>query len=387
MAKTYFLTTPGNLNHNSTRFTNLLQFIPDGDINVASYYYAARSERSARLARGLFRAVCDFIRERGRPDLIVCHSSWGPPQFIIRELDIPVVTYLEFPSYFLHGWDPNFPPDLSQRLTDCNMEMISFYHVLTSAMTIVPSSYAKSLLPAPLQAMVEVQYEGFDFPEHESDVKIKNNSSVQGFPLTIGFAARDLSAAKGFHVFIRLVDRLIREGDGDQIRFVAIGDPSAITYGYEQQFVKRFFGASDKTFLDYLLTQYPAAKAIDFRGKLPYSDFVDALNQIDFFLYPLQFGVGNWGLMEILARSKAVIASNRCFVPEIITNGVNGILVDGDDAEWLFHIRHLRDHPEIRESLAAAAVKLSCDHHISQVAPRYMNLFEAAINRGNRCWA
>jgi glycosyltransferase involved in cell wall biosynthesis len=379
LATAYFMTTPGNRRKNQSRYSKLLEFRPDGDIHASGYYYSAKSERSARLARGLFWGVRDFIRDHGSPDLIVCHSSWAPPQFVIREFDIPVVTYLEFPSYRSHGWDPAYPPDLSQRLTDCNMEMISYYHVLCSALTIVPSAFARSLLPLELRSMVEVQFEGFDI-----DVSPPQDSAEVSGRFSLGFAARDLSVAKGLEVFVRLVDRLIREGDGAGMKFIAIGDPAAPSYGYDRQFAQRHFNDESKTFLDYLLLRYPAARLIEFTGKLPYAEFASVVRDIDLFVYPLQHGVANWGLMEIMARGKPVIASDCNFIPEIICDGESGVLVSGGDEQWLYEIRDLRDNPARREVIGMAAAKRARDFHISRVAERYMALFKQAIARGNR---
>lgn len=373
LAEGWYLTLPGNKARNEGRYRNLIAFEADGDINKPGYYYSARAERSARLSRGLLKAIQAFTAERGRPDLIVCHSNWAPPMFLFDETDIPVVSYIEFPSYHAHGWDPAYPPDAGQRLADRNAEMQAFHQVLRSALTIVPSAYARSLFPPELQPRIAVQFEGFDVrPEPVPP---------RAGPFTLGFAARDLSAAKGLEVFVRLVDRLVR--DGEDMRFVAIGDPAAPTYGYEQQFVHRHYNDTGKTFRDYLLDHYPAAQAIEFPGKLPYADYARLVNGIDLFLYPLRHGVANWGLMEILARGRPVIASDRCFIPELVRHGRNGLVLPDDDALWLREIRRLRDDPAARARLGAAAAEQAAAYRIESVAPRYMALFARAMAAGN----
>lgn len=372
-AEAYYLTMPGNKARNEGRYSNLLAFDPDGDINKPGYYYAARTERSARLSRGLLKAVQQFIAERGRPDLIVCHSNWAPPQFLFDEVDVPVVSYIEFPSYHAHGWDPAYPPDPGQRLTDRNAEMVAFHQVLRSALTIVPSAYARGLFPPELQPRIAVQFEGFD-------VRPEPAAAPDG-PFTVGFAARDLSSAKGLEVFVRLVDRLVQ--DGEEMRFVAIGDPAAPTYGYEQQFVHRHYSDPSKTFRDYLLDRYPAARVIEFPGKLPYEDYAALVNRIDLFLYPLRHGVANWGLMEIMARGRPVIASARNFIPELVQHGENGLLLPDDDGLWLREIRRLRDDPAERARLGAAAAVTGAEYHIATIAPKFMALFRRAMAAGN----
>lgn len=376
-AEAWYLTMPGNKARNDARYTNLLAFDPDGDINTPGYYYAARTERSARLSRGLLKAVQAFIAQKGRPDLIVCHSNWAPPQFLFDEIDVPVVSYIEFPSYHAHGWDPAYPPDPGQRLTDRNAEMVAFHQVLRSALTIVPSAYARSLFPPELQPRIAVQFEGFDV---RPDPAAAAAAAAEG-PFTLGFAARDLSSAKGLEVFVRLVDQLRQAGD--DMRFVAIGDPAAPTYGYEQQFVHRHYKDTTKTFRDYLLDRHPAAQAIEFPGKLPYDQYAALVNRIDLFLYPLRHGVANWGLMEIMARGRPVIASARNFIPELVRHGENGLLLPDDDGLWLREIRRLRDDPAERARLGAAAAQTGTEYHIGRVAPKFMALFRRAMATGN----
>ena len=371
LAQAHYLTMPGNKTRNDGKYSNLIAFKPDGDINDPGYYYASKTERSARLSRGVLAAVREFSAHT-RPDLIVCHALWAPPMFLYDEIDTPVVSYVEFPSYHAHGWDPAYPPDAGQRLTDRNMEMLSFHQVLRSDLTIVPSAYARSLFPPELQGRIAVQFEGFD-------VAPDPGPRAPG-PFTIGFAARDLSSAKGFEVFVRLADRMIREGD--EVRFIAIGDPAAPTYGYEQQFVERHYKDKTRTFRDYLLDRYPAARAIGFPGRLPYDQYGALVNSVDLFLYPLRHGVANWGLMEIMARGRPVIASNRCFIPELVRHGDNGLLLPDDDDLWLREIRRLQADPAARAALGAGAAATGAAFHISKVAPRFMALFERAMAAG-----
>lgn len=100
---------------------------------------------------------------------------------------------------------------------------------------------------------------------------------------------------------------------------------------------------------------------------------------MDLFLYPLRYGVANWGLMEILARGGCVLGSNWGFVPELIEHDVNGLLLPDQDDAWIDAIRQLRADPARRARYAQAAVATGQRFHIAQVAPAYMQLFERAM--------
>ncbi|KAA0912250.1 glycosyltransferase [Aquicoccus porphyridii] len=376
LAESYFLTTPGYTQANSHRVPNLIPFQPDGKIvGPQSYYYSSKVERSARISRGLLAALLE-LRKKTRIDVIVTHSLWGAPHFLYNEIDAAIVSYIEFPSYEAHGWDPDYPPNLAQRLGDRNTEMLHFHQVLKSDLTIVPSAHSKAMFPTELHGKIEVQFEGFEItpppqPEHAPDK-----------PFTIGFAARDLSNAKGIDIYMRLADRLI--GEGLDARFVAIGDPDASTYGYEQQWVNHHYGGKVKNFRDHALRLYPRAERIEFPGKLPYDRFASLIGEVDLFLYPLRFGVANWGLMEILARGGCVIAPDRGYASELIIDDVNGCLLPDDDDKWIEMIKALKDDPERRARYSKAARKTGRSFHISAVAPRYLRLFRQAMNARKR---
>lgn len=381
LAETYFLTTPGHRERNRDRGKHILGFKPDGAIiGPQSYYYSSKVERSARIGRGVLKALQAFRKQR-KIDVVVAHSLWGAPHFLYDEIDAAIVSYIEFPSFRAHGWDPAYPPDLAQRMVDRNTEMLNFHQALRSDLVICPSHHAKRMFPKPLQANIEVQLEGFDF----SKFAMPDSSDRGDRPFTIGFAARDLSSAKGFEVYVRLVDQLVARGI--EAEFVALGGAGVVTYGYEEQFVKRAHDGKVANFKDHLMLRYPrAAQVISFPGKLPYVDFARKVAEIDLFLYPLQYGVANWGLVEILGRGGCVLAPNRGYTAELIEDGVNGRLLPDEDDAWITAILELRDNPAARQRLGGTArVMAQRQYDLPVVAPRYMGLFRQAMaNRTSR---
>lgn len=387
LADTWFITSPGYVAANAARVPNLLPFEPDGLIvGPQSYYYSSKVERSARIGRGMLKAL-ETLQKQTRIDVVFAHSLWGAPHFLYDEIDAAVVSYIEFPSYRAHGWDPDYPPDQAQRIADRNMEMLHFHQVLCSDLTIVPSMHAKSMFPAELRGRIEVQLEGLDITPPAATPDAQPGPAPQPDKVfTIGFAARDLSNAKGLDVYMRLVHRLVAEGF--TARFLAIGDPDASTYGYEQQWVERQYKGAVKNFRDHLLRVFPQAGAIEFTGKLPYDRYASMIGQIDLFLYPLRHGVANWGLMEIMARGGCIIAPDRGYAAELIIDGVNGILLPDDDDLWIQAIRRLKDDSALRNRLSQGATWRGRDYHVSIAAPRYMQLFRRAVEvhrSGRRC--
>ena len=378
LANAYYMTTPGNLERNKAVYANLLPFTPDGNIMAASsYYYSGKVERAGKVSVGLHRALRSLLSTHSI-DLIVAHGSWGSPHLVFDEFDIPVITYIEFPSYADHGWDPLYPPTDSQRLADKNMQMLSWYQAAKSALTIVPTEYARALFPDFLRPRIVARFEGFDVDKvaqrEPAGIALPNNTK------TLGFAARDLSTAKGLDIFIATAAHLIRSGE--DFHFVVIGDPHATTYSYEQVFLDRKYGKDSKiTFLEHLLREHNIDRArFTLTGKLPYAQFSDLVHDIDLFMYPLRYGSGNWGLMELLIRGRAVIAAERCYVGEMIEHGRNGILVQGDSPQaWGAAVVALMGNDPQRLALGENAKTRAAAYYLPAVAESYLGLFSRVI--------
>lgn len=378
LAECWQMTTPGHQKTYHQTNTNVIAFTPTGPIvgkpdNVLLW----KLQRSTHIAKGVHDAVANLPPEQ-KPDLIVAHSMWGGPHFLFDTFKIPVITYMEFPSYKAHGYDLRYPPDRSQHLADANMEMITFHQLARSAMTIVPSHFAKTLVPESLRARVEVQFEGFKDPVRFQPKAPRTDG------LKIGFTARDLSNAKGVDRFIAMAARLIDQGNAHDLGFVAIGDPKAATYSYEPQAVKRLHKNEEMTYVEHLLLDSPSARAIEFIGKQPYDAYVALMESIDIFAYPLRHGVANWGFVEILMRGGCIVATNSTFLPEIISDGVNGRLVGDDPAELAATVEELAADPAQRARLSDAAFQSGRQFALDVVGPRFMALFKQAIDLGNQ---
>ena len=80
--------------------------------------------------------------------------------------------------------------------------MLSYYNVLKSDLTLVPSQYSKSMFPKELHHKIKVQFEGFKLDQiqirEDCQIKLPNDKQL------IGFAARSLCTSKGFDFFLKV---------------------------------------------------------------------------------------------------------------------------------------------------------------------------------------
>ena len=191
-------------------------------------------EAATRRSLGLRQALARHLKEHP-VDLIVVPSIAGAPHMLLGEFGIPVISYIEFPSFKAHGWDPKYPPPESNRLRDINTEMLSWYLAMKSDRVMAPSEYARSMFPPELRDNVSGQPEGFVIPDCDpGDFTIAEDR-----PVKIGFCARDLSSAKGIEHFLQVAGKLLEARDN--IEFVIIGS-TKLLYSYETGFLNRELG-------------------------------------------------------------------------------------------------------------------------------------------------
>ncbi len=378
LAHSSFMCSTGVYNANKDKIPNLLSFQAVGE-NAKTYFYVKNLE--ARTQRSFFikKSLNEYLEKSGI-DIIVAHGSGGFPLQLFDEFNIPIISYIEFPSFSLHGCDPKYPQPDYATYKDKIFEMTSFHQVLKSDLVIVPSAYAKTMFPTCLHERIVPQMEGFEITRKTTKFKKKDGLFY------IGFAARDLSSAKGFEQFILIAKEILKTRQN--VKFVFCGSPKVL-YSYEVAFLQNNFEKDQRpeSFMHYILNREGITlgddspfEHVDYAA---YDQFAEYIEAMDMFLYPLQFGSANWGLFEIAFRGKIIIGSNRCFVPEVIQHGYNGLLCPyADIALWASMTTKVMDAPENYAHLGKTAeIDANKRFHISTVAQRYLDIFQTAINK------
>jgi Glycosyl transferases group 1 len=76
-------------------------------------------------------------------------------------------------------------------------------------------------------------------------------------------------------------------------------------------------------------------EAVTFRPFMAHEAFTRHLQVMDLAVFPIFEGAGNWGLFEAMAAAVPILASDRCFIPEAIHHGHDGLLFDPRDIDGL----------------------------------------------------
>jgi glycosyltransferase involved in cell wall biosynthesis len=85
-------------------------------------------------------------------------------------------------------------------------------------------------------------------------------------------------------------------------------------------------------------------------------DYLDTLACMDIFLFLMAGSDGTArALREAMAMGKPVIVANRGMLPELIEDGVSGLVVNDTPEELARAVLHLLRHPEMRKAMGEAA--------------------------------
>jgi glycosyltransferase involved in cell wall biosynthesis len=115
-------------------------------------------------------------------------------------------------------------------------------------------------------------------------------------------------------------------------------------------------------------------------------DYLDTLASMDIFVFLMAGSDGTArALREAMAMGKPVIVANRGMLPELVEEGVSGLVVD-DTPEGLANatLRYLRQ-PEMREAMGKAAYqKAHQDFQLERQVESVERFYEEMIHLGKR---
>lgn len=381
-ATSWALCSENSWRANNETVPNLLPFADPKESNDC-FFYVRRLEGRVKRSFQIKKAVLEHLNTH-RIDVIVAHGSGGFPLQLYDEVPVPIVSYIEFPSFRAHGHDPKYPPHESKVFRDKVYEMGNLHQALKSQAVIVPSLHAKRMFPPILHEKIVVQMEGMLV---DGGLPIcpppRRRSDEDRGKFLIGFIARDLSSAKGVEHFIMAAKEIHRHRP--DCKFLICGSKKVL-YSYEDDFLmSRSDIPSGTQFLDYLFQREnidPENGFIRYVGRLSYEEAARFVYDLDLLHYPLQFGSANWGLFESMFRGKKIVASNRCFVPEVIEDGYSGLLCDyGDIDAWVRRTLEVVDDPRAFDHLGKNARNEAYGRfHVSVAAEKYLSILEKVVS-------
>jgi glycosyltransferase involved in cell wall biosynthesis len=323
-------------------------------------------------------SVADALRQINMKfDVIFGQASFGLLGEVASTSGIPVVAHVELPSRELASARPDFPPTEEELAADVSRRWMVECALRQAKRVIVPSLHAKRQLSEDIHARTRVCPEAHVTAPRPPDADLSNMRSCHGLPKgpVLGFFGRTLEAVRGFDIFLDALLLIRRVIPGAHA--VVVGEDSTL-YGNTSQ------RNLPKSFRDFALSSRGMRiESCDFRGKVPSDTFHQLMAAVDVALFPIFESAGQWSLYECLAAGTPVVASNRCFIPEVVRHGVNGYLCPVEDpAAFAEHaVRILSNSGERRRLSLGAWESMRNEYTIDVAEGRFRAAFaEAALS-------
>jgi len=144
--------------------------------------------------------------------------------------------------------------------------------------------------------------------------------------------------------------------------------------------------------LEQLVDKHELRDNVQFLGALPNHEIQERIGSEDICVVPAVYCADGERdgipvvLLEAIASGHAVISTRVSGIPELIDDGIHGLLVSERDAEALAKaIERLVENPQLRKSLIAVGQeRLACDFNISDKGRTLWNLIDGSADASAR---
>jgi glycosyltransferase involved in cell wall biosynthesis len=297
--------------------------------------YLRRTEAYLRRGQEVARAAV-ALRARGFvPDVISAHPGWGEALFL-RDVfpEAPMLLQCEF-FYRAEGGDVGFDTamagevTLDKRASTRIMNTPQLIQLEAAAGGVAPTRWQWSRYPDWARARMAVVHEGIDThyarPDPKAVFHLPGGRVIRRGDPVVTYAARQLEPYRGFHRFMHalpIFQRLRPEAE------VVVVGGDGVSYGE----APKGGGSWREAMLKEVGAQLDLSR-VHFLPRQPYPKLLDLFRVSAGHIYLTYPFVLSWSLMDAMGCGAAILASDTAPVREVITDGVNGRLVDFFDTE------------------------------------------------------
>lgn len=395
------------------------------EVSPQTHRYVRPLEAAANTGQAAWRAAHQLKQEGFEPDVVYAHVGWGPGLFMADLF--PQARYLGFFEwyYHAHGTDADFDPseplneDDEARIRTKNAPiLLELAHCDTG---IVPTRWQKQQFPADFHHRLQVLHDGIDTtfcqpkpgaklvlpPEPQRAAALTETAALpatkgQGFgstprtkakskstsapkltptqqlqqafwtagldlsstPEVVTYIARGMEPYRGFPQFMAAAAQLLKARSHCHV--VIVGE-DRVAYGKTL--------ADGRTYREKMLSELDFDPGrLHFTGPLPYGQLLQVYQASAVHVYLTRPFVLSWSMLEAMACGCVVLGSRTPPVEEVITDGVNGFLVDFWDAGAIStRISQLLDkQPELADIRRRARETILERYDLAKLLPQHI---------------
>jgi len=350
--------------------------IPSEDEHAPRNNYVDNLAQASAHGKAVYQ-LCLQLKEQGfTPDIVCAHSAWGQPLFVKDAFpNVPYIAYMEF-YFHAYGGDIHFYPDeptsidrvLQARARNAN----HLLNLEACDWAITPTEWQKHLMPRDFDHKISVIHEGVKLHKVKP-FPIAKPYTVKGKTLPkdaeiMTYISRNFEPYRGFYKVMQAVQILLKQRPNLQVIMVG-GDKVSYSTALPD----------GMTYREEVLKQLNIDESrIHWMGQLSYKAYLSVLDISDVHFYMTVPYVASWSLVEAMAMTCPIVASDTGPVKEFITDDQQGKRVDFFDTQQQVEaITWMLDHPEKAKKLGEQArKKVEEEYDLNKILPIYMDLIE-----------
>ena len=301
----------------------MVRFAPHREVLPKQHPYLRFAEQAVLSGQAFARAAWKLKKDGYAPDLVVAHAGAGPGLYV-RDVwpRAKYVGYFEW-YYGTAGSDVGF---LSQATEDDlhrvrTMNAPVLLDLAACHWGIVPTAFQAAQFPPALRGRLTVQHDGIDadFFAPRPGRRLK----LPGLDLSrvreiVTYVARGMEPYRGFPQAMAAFAEVQRRRPGAH----------AVIVGADRVAYGRKLPDGDTWKKKVLRELDFDHERLHFTGLLPRGQYRDVLLASSAHVHLTIPFVLSWSLIEALSAGCAVVASDTAPVREVVSDGVNGVLVD-----------------------------------------------------------
>ena len=361
----------------------IANYVASGKQSPGSHPLVSRFERHLHHGIAVAAQALALRKEGFTPDVVCVHPGWGEGLYV---KDVwPKARQLHYCEFHLRPYNPAqvFDPQAVLTLDQVFAQRVngglSLFALNDMDAGVSPTHWQKGQYPSLFRDRISVVHDGINAglcrPNPGASLLLPSGRRLSRSDKVVTYVARNLEPMRGFPQFMRAMGVLLSRDPAVEI--VVIGGDE-VSYGGMHP--------SGRSWREVMLEEVALdGERVHFCGKLPYLDYLAALQISSAHVYLTGPFVLSWSMLEAMAVGCIVIASDTEPVREVITDGVDGLLFDFFDREALVdRVEAALREPETFEPMRKNARATILERYsLKQCLPKQIELVEALF-RGSR---
>ena len=294
-------------------------YSPHRSATEKTHHYIREFESSVLNAQEVLRVARKLHGTGFVPDVMIGHNGWGEIWYL-KEVypDVPLVGYFEF-FYRMRGGDADFDKevpvtaDSGPRLRTKNVGNLLGLEAVD--LGLCPTQWQQSRYPRRFHSVLNVLHEGVDTRIASPDPGAHLSLTDAGIEVSAGeeivtYVTRNLEPARGFHIFMRSLPKVLAARPEARILIVGSDEGSL-----RHRMIAELGDSLDLS-------------RVHFLGRIPRSEVMKVLQVSRVHVHLTYPFVLSCSVLEAMSVECLVVGSRTAPVEEVIQHGGNGLLVD-----------------------------------------------------------